>query len=60
MKLEDIKRSVKHSVLVSLERAIYDACSQIEEEELRVFVGSVLDGVYSDEPAPEAEGFTAQ
>lgn len=48
MKLADIKKSVVHGVKVALERAIYDAASQIEEDELRVFIESILNGVYTD------------
>lgn len=56
MKLEDIKKSVKHSVKVALERAIYDAASQIEESELTEFISRVIDGIYSvsDEDLPES------
>lgn len=59
MKLEDIKMSVKRSVKVALERAIYDAASQIEETELRSFVESVFFGIYSEDLPAEAEGDTA-
>lgn len=53
MKLADIKKSVVHGVKVSLERAIYDAASQIEESELRAFIESILGGVYTSEDMPE-------
>lgn len=48
--------SVRRSVLVALERAVYDAASQVEETDLRKHIATVLDGVYSaDEDLPEAE-----
>lgn len=56
MKLEDIKLSVKRSVKVALERAIYDAASQVEETELRSFVESVFIGIYSDDLSEATEG----
>lgn len=59
MKLEDIKLSVKRSVKLALERAIYDAASQVEETELRGFIESVLFGIYSEDLPAEAEGDTA-
>lgn len=51
MKLVDIKASVKHSVLVSLERAIYDAASQVEENELCERISAILVGIYSTDEA---------
>lgn len=55
MKLVDIKMSVRRSVLVALERAIYDAASQVEENELRDNIASILFGIYESDDLPSEE-----
>ena len=48
MKLEDIKKSLEHSVKVELQRSIYNACGILERSEVFKLFTDTLDDVYGD------------